>query len=75
MATPCSTKANDRGRFFWCPHCQFRRDRDYIGALNVYRVYLLPKKERYKLARAKPVFYQKMVLPSNRPDGTPVTSG
>jgi IS605 OrfB family transposase len=75
IATPCSTKANDRGRFFWCPHCQFRGDRDYIGALNVYRVYLLPKKERYKLATAKPVFYQKMVLPSNRPDGTPVTSG
>jgi transposase len=75
VATPCSIKGNDRGRFFWCPHCQFRGDRDYIGALNVYRVYLLPKKKRYQLTTAKPIFYKKMVLPSNRPDGTPVTSG
>jgi len=73
--TTSSTKANKKGRFFWCPHCQFRGDRDYIGALNVYRVYLLPKKKRYKLATAKPILYKKMALPSNRPDGIPVTSG
>ena len=73
--TTRSTKTNEKGRFFWCPYCQFRADRDYIGALNVYRVYLLPKKQRYKLATAKPILYKKMVLPSNRPDGIPVTSG
>ncbi|MHA2298899.1 MAG: RNA-guided endonuclease InsQ/TnpB family protein [Candidatus Hodarchaeales archaeon] len=75
VATTRSKKAIKTGRFFWCPHCHFRGDRDYTGALNVYRVYLLPKKQRYRLATAKPVLYKKMALPSNRPAGIPVTSG
>ena len=76
VATTSSTTLYKAGRFFWCPHCQFRADRDYIGALNVYRVYLLPARKRYQLATAKPVFYTKTVLlpPSNRQDGIPVTS-
>ena len=28
-----------KGRYFYCPHCKFCADRDYIGALNVYRRY------------------------------------
>ena len=50
---------NKRGRHFWCPHCQYRADRDYIGALNIYRVFRLPKKQRYFIKQAKPVVYKK----------------
>ena len=29
----------DRGRYFYCPACRYCADRDYVGALNVYRRY------------------------------------
>lgn len=71
VATTTSTVADDTGRCFWCPHCGYRADRDYVGALNVYRVYRLPVNQRYRLATAKPVFYRKAVPPPNRAGGTP----
>ncbi len=61
-----SKKAVPAGRCFWCSNCQFRADRDFTGALNVYRVFRLPKKKRYRIATAKPVFYMKMVPPPDR---------
>lgn len=61
-----------KGRYFYCPHCKFCADRDYIGALNVYRRYRElqrqsnDKKLKYNLAYARPVFYKKTALPRNR---------
>lgn len=66
VATSTAKKTITTGRCFWCPRCNYRADRDYIGALNVYRVFRLPKKRRHQLATAKPVFYMKTVPPPDR---------
>ena len=68
-----------KGRYFYCPHCQYCADRDYVGALNVYRVYRAmkrsTKKQKYTISTARPVFYKKTVSPPNRPGGKPYLSG
>ncbi|NPA69700.1 MAG: transposase [Crenarchaeota archaeon] len=33
--TQCRT-----GRVFYCPHCKYMADRDYVGALNIFRIFL-----------------------------------
>ena len=62
-----------KGRYFYCPHCQYCADRDYVGALNIYRVYRAlkrsTKKIKYTISTARPVFYKKTVSPPNRPGG------
>ena len=72
---PTSYKENKKGRHFWCPYCHYRADRDYIGALNIYRVFQLPKNQRYHIKQAMPVFYMKTEVscPHNRPGGTAAT--
>ena len=60
VRSPLSYIENKKGRHFWCPYWQYRDDRDYIGALNIYRVFRLPKKQRYFIKQAKPIIYKKM---------------
>ena len=72
--TTTATKENATGRSFYCSHCKFRADRDYIGALNIYRVYLVPKKQRSNITLAKPLFYTKTRLPVHRSAGKTVSS-
>ena len=60
VRSPLSYIENKKGRHFWCPYCQYCADRDYIGALNIYRVFRLPKKQRYFIKQAKPIVYKKM---------------
>ena len=56
---PGSVVMNRYGRYFHCLNCTFTADRDYIGALNIYRVFLLPKHQRKHIAKAKPLVYQR----------------
>ena len=74
---PTSYKENKKGRQFWCSRCQYRADRDYIGALNIYRVFQLPKNQCYHIKQAKPVFYMKVEVscPHDRPSGIAATGG
>ncbi|MFX0114507.1 MAG: zinc ribbon domain-containing protein, partial [Candidatus Hodarchaeota archaeon] len=57
------------GRFFACSHCGFTADRDYIAALNIYRMSQEQRKKRYRLKNAKPVSYRGTGIPLNRPSG------
>lgn len=66
-----SKQANSTGRYFWCSNCNYRADRDYIAALNIYRVSLLPKKRRYCLPSTPPVLYMRTVTPPHRTGGNP----
>jgi len=68
----CNQTVNPLGRFFSCPRCHFTADRDYIAALNIYRMYLQRRKKRYSLHHAMPVSYTGAGLPCNRPRGDPV---
>ena len=72
VASPSSTLEESSGRYFYCPACVFRADRDYVGALNIYRVYRFPRNCRYRLSSAPAIFYQKVVLPPDRPGGVPL---
>ena len=56
---PGSLVENRYGRYFHCSGCTFTADRDYIGALNIYRVFLLPKDQRKHIEKAKPLVYQR----------------
>jgi len=64
-----------KGRYFYCPHCHYCADLDYVGALNIYRVYRAlqrsTKKLKYTISTARPVFYKKTVSPPNRHGGKP----
>ncbi len=60
---------NSKGRMFHCPACGFLADRDYIAALNVYRMSQEQRQQRYSLAHAKSVPYMATDIPLNRPSG------
>lgn len=66
------------GRFFYCPSCGFKADRDYIAALNIYRVSRIPQivsqKKNQTLQTATPILYQRIVTPLDLPSGDPVIS-
>ncbi len=76
---PAFKLVEPKGRYFYCPHCHYCADRDYVGALNIYRVYRAKKrstkKHKYTISTARPVFYTKTVSPPNRLGGKPHKSG
>jgi putative transposase len=57
------------GRFFYCVTCGYTADRDYIAALNIYRLYQELRKKRCSLKHSKPVPYMVTGSPLNRPSG------
>jgi len=67
-----SIEQNDYGRCFYCPHCHYRADRDYIGALNIYRMYREKARKIYWLSSARPIFYTNIGLPPYRSGGNTV---
>ncbi|MFX0114073.1 MAG: zinc ribbon domain-containing protein [Candidatus Hodarchaeota archaeon] len=38
ILAPNSFTTDPKGLYFHCAHCHFTADRDYVGALNLYRV-------------------------------------
>ena len=74
VRAPNDFTVSKTGRFFHCPSCGFTANRDYVGALNIYRVFRLktsPLKSRRRqtLHTASPVLYQSSGTPLNRPSG------
>lgn len=69
---PWSKFVVKEGRFFYCPHCRFSADRDYIGSINIYRMYQEQRKSRYRIKFAKPLSYMGIGIPGNRPPGASV---
>ena len=57
------------GRYFYCQHCLFTGDRDYVGALNVYRLYDSYCHKKYSMASSRTVLYTSIGLPLNRSSG------
>ncbi|MFW9917373.1 MAG: RNA-guided endonuclease InsQ/TnpB family protein [Candidatus Thorarchaeota archaeon] len=70
IVEPRSKKVQSEGRFFSCPSCEFTADRDYIAAINIYRMHQAHRKKQYHLKRAKPVPYMATGIPLNRLSGT-----
>ena len=63
-------RVNSRtGRFFWCSTCTYAADRDYIGAVNIYRMFQQFTRKRYSLRFARPVSYMGTGIPPNHPGG------
>ncbi len=77
ITEPILRKENKKGRFFHCPHCSFTADRDYIAAVNIYRMYQEQRKRRFSLKQAKPVSYTGTGIPLNCSSGasTPMVLG
>ncbi len=81
VRAPNDFTVSKSGRFFHCPSCGFTADRDYVGALNIYRVFRLntsplksrASRRRQTLHTAIPVLYQRTGTPLNRPSGGSVT--
>jgi IS605 OrfB family transposase len=69
ISDPRSRQTIKRGRFFYCGACSYLADRDYIAAVNIYRVYQELRKKRFSLKHAKPVPYTATGIPLNRPSG------
>ncbi len=67
-----SMRFNKRGRMFHCLSCSYLADRDYIAAINIYRMSQAQRKKRYSLKYAKPVPYMATGIPLNRPSGAPI---
>jgi len=64
-----SIRVTRRGRVFHCPSCLYIADRDYIAAINIYRMHQEQRKKRYRLKNARPVPYMATGIPLNRPSG------
>jgi len=70
IGEPRTRQAIKSGRFFYCDACRYLADRDYIAALNIYRVYQeLLRNKRCSVKHAKPVPYMATGIPLNRPSG------
>ena len=62
------------GRQFYCPHCHYRADRDYVGALNIYRMFACLPFAEHHIIHAKPVLYMSTRLLPNRSGENPMTN-
>ena len=69
ISDPRRRYALKSGRFFYCDACSYLADRDYIAAVNIYRVYHEQRKKRFSLKHSKPVPYMATGIPLNRPSG------
>ncbi|MCK5587361.1 MAG: transposase, partial [Candidatus Lokiarchaeota archaeon] len=69
ISDPRSRHVIKRGRFFYCGSCSYLADRDYVAAINIYRVYQEMRKKRFSLKHAKLVPYMATGIPLNRPSG------
>ena len=69
---PASRLVEKEGRYFYCSLCRFSADRDYIGSLNIYRMYQEQRQKRYRITHAKPVSYTGTGIPPNCPGGASV---
>jgi len=69
ISDPRTRYAIKVGRFFYCSSCNYLADRDYIAAINIYRVYQEMRKKRFSLKHSKPVPYMAAGIPLNRPSG------
>ena len=45
------------GRWFYCPHCGFSADRDYIASINIYRASFIDYKVIKSLKNISPISY------------------
>ena len=70
ISDPRRRRRTVRGRFFHCPHCHFVADRDYVGALNVYRRYCAQQKQNYSLKTAPLLPYMARSSHSTASGGT-----
>ncbi|MFW9903063.1 MAG: zinc ribbon domain-containing protein [Candidatus Thorarchaeota archaeon] len=66
---PLNRVTSHKGRFFWCPTCDYMADRDYVGALNIYRMFREHQRKRFSLRLATPVSYMGTGIPPNRLGG------
>lgn len=66
---PESKKVNNLGRYFYCANCCFLGDRDYIGSLNIYRLYRSYTQKKYSLSSSRTVLYKSIGHPLNRSSG------
>lgn len=69
IENPSTKKVNTLGRAFYCQNCLFVGDRDYVGSLNVYRLYESYSRKNYSLSSSRPVLYQSNRHPLNRSSG------
>jgi putative transposase len=69
ISDPRSRHAIKGGRFFYCDACSYIADRDYIAALNIYRLYQELRNKRCSVKHSKPVPYMATGIPLNRPSG------
>jgi len=69
ISEPRTRQVIKRGRFFYCRACSYLADRDYIAAVNIYRMYQEKHNKRFSLKQAKPVPYMATGIPLNRPSG------
>jgi len=69
ISDPRARQVIKRGRFFYCSSCTYLADRDYIAAINIYRVYQELCKKRFSLQQSKPIPYMATGIPLNRPSG------
>ncbi|MFX0116984.1 MAG: zinc ribbon domain-containing protein [Candidatus Hodarchaeota archaeon] len=61
-----------KGRVIHCPACHCIADRDYLGALNVYRVFELNQQNNEILPIPSPLLYQSNRTPAPRLSGRPL---
>lgn len=69
---PNDFTVDSKGCCLHCDHCHFTVDRDYVGALNLYRVLCLNKQKKETLRTTSPLLYQRRGTPAHRPVGGPV---
>ncbi|MHA1435891.1 MAG: zinc ribbon domain-containing protein [Candidatus Heimdallarchaeota archaeon] len=61
---PNNLEPTKKGRWFYCPECNFSAERDYVAAINIYRASFIDYKEIRSLAQTNPVPYTDMGIPS-----------